>query len=67
MKNTATKIAPKVVRWLDFIGDFSFSIEHFAGTNPVMRMADYLSRQDFGKISIVKKTFDGPCFVIKKI
>ena len=58
VKNTATKIAPKVVRWLDFIGDFSFSIEHFAGTNPVMRMADYLSRQDFGKISSVKKTFD---------
>ena len=55
VRNTATKIAPKVVRWLDFIGDFSFSIEHFAGTNPVMRMADFLSRQDFGKISMIKK------------
>ena len=54
VKNTATKIAPKVIRWLDFIGDFSFSIEHFAGTNPVMRMADFLSRQDFGKITSVK-------------
>ena len=58
VKNTATKIAPKVVRWLDFIGDFSFSIEHFVGTNPVMRMADFLSRQDFGKISVIKHKFD---------
>ena len=55
VKNTATKIAPKVVRWLDFIGDFSFSIEHYAGTNPVMRMADFLSRQDFGRILVIKK------------
>ena len=58
VKNTATKIAPKVLRWLDFIGDFSFSIEHFDGTNPVMRMADFLSRQDFGKLTVVKKRFD---------
>ena len=58
VKNTATKIAPKVVRWLDFIGDFSFAIEHFAGTNPVMRMADFLSRQDFGKISSVRRKID---------
>ena len=58
VKNTATKIAPKVVRWLDYIGDFSFSIEHYAGTNPVMRMADFLSRQDFGKINVVKRKED---------
>ena len=58
VRNTATKIAPKVVRWLDFIGDFSFSIEHFAGTNPVMRMADFLSRQDFGKINVMKRKID---------
>ena len=51
--NTATKVAPKVIRWVDFIGTFSFSIEHFDGTNPVMRMADALSRQNFGKISVL--------------
>ena len=56
VKNTATKITPKVTRWLDFIGDFSFSVEHFPGTNPVMRMADALSRQKFGNITAIKGT-----------
>ena len=56
VRNTATKITPKVTRWLDFIGDFSFSVEHFPGTNPVMRMADALSRQNFGNITAIKGT-----------
>ena len=55
VRNTATKITPKVTRWLDFIGDFSFSVEHFPGTSPVMRMADALSRQNFGKITTIKE------------
>ena len=66
VRRTAKKISPKVSRWLSFINEFSFGIEHFDGTQPVMRMADALSRQDFGRISIIKDNAKCPWFEIWK-
>ena len=38
------KLKPKVARWLDYIGQFSFHIEHHAGTSDEMALPDILSR-----------------------
>ena len=46
IKSTALKsCTPKVARWIDYVNEFDFSIEHHQGTTDVMGGADYLSRK----------------------
>ena len=46
IKRTAQKsCSPKVARWLDFINEFDYSIEHHNGTDDVMGGPDFLSRR----------------------
>ena len=35
----------KTLRWLEFISQFTFSVEHHSGTSPCMKVPDCLSRQ----------------------
>ena len=46
VKSTALKnVSPKVSRWIDYVNEFDFAIEHHAGTTDVMAGPDYLSRK----------------------
>ena len=46
IKSTALKsCTPKVARWIDYVNEFDFSIEHHQGTTDVMGGPDYLSRK----------------------
>ena len=52
IKSTAQKsCSPKVARWLDFVNEFDYSIEHHGGESDVMCGPDYLSRK---KISVLR-------------
>ena len=47
IKSTALKsVTPKVSRWIDYINEFDFAIEHFQGNTDEMSGADYLSRKN---------------------
>ena len=46
IKSTAQKsCSPKVARWLDYLNEFDYSIEHHNGNTDVMGGPDYLSRK----------------------
>ena len=46
LKSTALKsCSPKVARWIDFVNEFDYSIEHHQGSTDVMGGSDYLSRR----------------------
>ena len=47
IKSTALKsVTPKISRWIDYINEFDFAIEHFQGNTDEMGGADYLSRKN---------------------
>ena len=55
-KSTALKsCSPKVARWIDFINEFDYSIEHHGGATDVMCGPDYLSRKSAAAIGALKK------------
>ena len=46
IKSTAQKTcSPKVARWLDYVNEFDYAIEHHNGNTNVMGGPDYLSRK----------------------
>ena len=54
IKSTALKsTSPKVARWLSYICEFNFSIEHHNGNTHTMGVADYLSRKN-GAVSVLR-------------
>lgn len=54
IKSTALKsTSPKVARWLSYICEFNFSIEHHNGNSHTMGVADYLSRKS-GAVSVLR-------------
>lgn len=39
---------PKLMRWIADLAEFNVTIEHVPGTDPVMALADWLSRPNSG-------------------
>ena len=59
IKSTALKsCTPKVSRWIDFVNEFDFSIEHHQGTTDVMGGPDYLSRKSEIIATLAERKFD---------
>ena len=44
VKSDASKLKPKIARWVEFIEQFSFDIEHHMGESEQMTLPDVLSR-----------------------
>ena len=58
-KSTALKsCSPKVARWIDFINEFDYSIEHHGGATDVMCGPDYLSRKSAAVIGALREGDD---------
>ena len=46
IKSTAVKsVSPKISRWIDYLNEFDYSIEHYQGSTDVMAGSDFLSRK----------------------
>ena len=59
IKSTALKsCSPKVSRWIDFVNEFDYSIEHHQGTTDVMGGPDFLSRRSHTIASLLNSKLD---------
>ena len=59
LKSTALKsCSPKVARWIDFVNEFDYSIEHHQGSTDVMGGSDFLSRRAAQIAAIQDKKID---------
>ena len=59
IKSTALKsCSPKVSRWIDFVNEFDYSIEHHQGNTDVMGGPDFLSRRSHTIASLLDSKLD---------
>ena len=59
IKSTALKsCSPKVSRWIDFVNEFDYSIEHHQGTTDVMGGPDFLSRRSHTIATLMDSKLD---------
>ena len=59
IKSTALKsCSPKVSRWIDFVNEFDYSIEHHQGTTDVMGGPDFLSRRSHTIATLLNSKLD---------
>ena len=59
IKSTAAKsVSPKISRWIDYLNEFDYSIEHFQGSTDVMAGPDFLSRKSHLITSLLDSKVD---------